>query len=69
MIAFRAIQAAGLIKLLSHETHYSNNLNRSSAIIAIGAATLADIFEPAERGTKARGDLLASSFLNDPIKS
>ncbi|KAJ3567084.1 hypothetical protein NP233_g6600 [Leucocoprinus birnbaumii] len=35
----------------------------SSAVIAIGAATLADIFEPAERGTKAcaDGDLLHCS--------
>ncbi|KAF6759118.1 major facilitator superfamily domain-containing protein [Ephemerocybe angulata] len=30
----------------------------SSAVHAIGAATLADIFEPAERGTKLAGDLL-----------
>lgn len=37
----------------------------SSAVIAIGAATLADIFDPSERGTKVFGILHPTSFLLD----
>ena len=39
------------------------HIRSSSAVIAIGAATLADIFEPAERGTKVRTRLLSRLIL------
>ena len=37
--------------------------NRSSAVISIGAATLADIFEPAVRGKKVGIDLCVFPLL------
>ena len=36
--------------------------NRSSAVISIGAATLADIFDPAVRGKKVGIDLRVCAF-------
>ena len=52
VIGFRCLQAIGYY-LSSMITFYVAQLcSRSSAVSSIGAATLADIFEPSERGTK-----------------
>lgn len=54
LLGMRVLQAVGYVRLLS--SHLSSQYEkktcrRSSSVLSIGAATLADIYEPHERGT------------------
>lgn len=53
LIGMRCLQAAGYpsnLRVQSFSTHVALCV-RSSAVMSIGAATLADLYEPSERGT------------------
>ncbi|KAF9265332.1 MFS general substrate transporter [Marasmius fiardii PR-910] len=52
VIGFRCLQAAGHVSFRFCLASSSTSPSSSSAVMAIGAATLADIFEPEVRGTK-----------------
>lgn len=52
LIGMRILQASGLVlRLFLQRSPINPGGYRASAVLSIGAATLADIFEPRERGT------------------
>ncbi len=56
----RVLQAAGCVNP-NHivAVHFLSIYSSSSAVMSIGAASLADIFDPTERGTKVRDCVLS----------
>jgi len=66
VIGFRCLQAAGWVNVTFRDyARFIYFQNRSSAVIAIGAATLADIFDPAVRGKKVAINIISFWPLTD----
>ncbi|KAF8975377.1 major facilitator superfamily domain-containing protein [Cyathus striatus] len=59
LISLGLFTVGSVVVAISKNIGLLSGLLRSSAVMALGAATLADIFEPAERGTKASSQCLS----------